>query len=107
MKLKNRQFISDLVAMVKSCLARGDRAQVKQFFQVVNQQKLIRGYGVYHGSLAKSQRGGPMVIQLELRQSPQKEFQVEVWYRLVPPGIKDGKKHEGSRFTYGTGVTAP
>jgi hypothetical protein len=32
---------------------------------------------------------------------------VEVWYRLVHPGMKDGKKQEGPRFTSGTGITAP
>jgi hypothetical protein len=105
MELKNRQFLHDLLDIVKSCLARGDSANVKRFFQVVNQQKLIRGYG--QSFRLKGSSGGRMVIQLELRQSPQKEFQVEVWYRLVHPGLYEGKKIEGSRFTYGTGLTAP
>ncbi len=102
--LKNGQFLPDLVDIVKSCLARGDRAKVKKFFQVINQQKLIRGAGEV---LTTTGGFSPMVIQLELRQSPQKEFQVEVWYRLASPQWKDGKKQTGPRFTYGTGVTAP
>ena len=103
--LKNRHFVHDLIDIVKPALARGDRAKVKQFFQVVNQQKLIRGYGQFY--LQRGGYGGPMVIQLELRQSPQKEFQVEVWYRLVHPGLRDGKKQEGPRFTTPTGITGP
>jgi hypothetical protein len=105
MELKNRQFLHDLLDIVNSCLARGDSAKVKQFFQVVNQRKLIRGYGISY--YVKGSSGGRMVIQLELRQSPQKEFQVEVWYRMVHPGIIDGKKKEGSRYTYPTGITGP
>ena len=103
--LKQHGFINDLMDIVKPYLARGDSAKVKQFFQAVNRQKLIRGYGQYY--LQKGGYGGRMVIQLELRQSPQQEFQVEVWYRLVYPGMKDGKKQEGPRFTSGTGITAP
>jgi len=103
--LKQGGFIPDLIDMVKPYLARGDSAKVKKFFQVINQQKLIRGYGQYY--LVKGGYGGPMVIQLELQQSPQKEFQVEVWYRLVHPAIKDGKKQEGPRRTYPTGITGP
>jgi len=101
--LKNRQFIKDLVNMVKAGLARGESAKVQKFFQVVNRQKSIRGYGQFF--LQRGGYGGPMVIQLELRQTPQKEFQVEVWYRLVNPGSRDGKKQEGPRVTYGTGIT--
>ncbi|MBF0507550.1 MAG: hypothetical protein HQK57_01295 [Deltaproteobacteria bacterium] len=48
-----------------------------------------------------------MVIKLELRQSPQNEFQVEVWYRLIQPGYINGEKREGFRITYPTGITAP
>jgi hypothetical protein len=105
-RLKQRGFMRDLIDIVKPCLARGDSAKVKQFFQDVNQQKLIRGYGQYYRQIGIGWYGGPMVIQLELRQSPQKEFLVEVWYRLVHP-VMDGKKQEGPRRTYPTGITAP
>lgn len=104
MPLKNRQFIKDLVNMVKPCLARGDSAKVQKFFQVVNRQKSIRGYGMFYQQ--RGGYGGPMVIQLELRQSPQKDFQVQVWYRLVNPGSAAGQQAEGPRVTYGTGITA-
>jgi len=104
-QLRHGQFIPDLVDMVKSCLARGDSAKVKKFFQVVNQQKLIRGAGTVVPTAGNFQ--DPMVIQLELRQSPQKEFQVEVWYRLVHPRTINGKKREGAGRTYPTGITGP
>ncbi len=79
MQLKYGGFIGDLLTMVRTCLARGDSAKVQQFFQVVNQEKLIRGYGRFFQQ--RGGYGGPMVIQLALRQSPQKDFQVEVSYR--------------------------
>jgi hypothetical protein len=105
-ELKQRGFMSDLIDIVKPCLARGDRAKVKQFFQVINQQKLIQGYQGNYRKWGMSGWGGPLVIQLELRQSPQKEFQVEERGLLVHPG-PDGKKQEGPRRTYPTGITGP
>lgn len=69
-ELKNRQFMRLLLAVVKSSLARGDSAKVKKFFQAVNQQKLIKGYGRFH--LVRGGYGGPIVIQLELRNRPKR-----------------------------------
>ena len=45
MELKNGQFKSDLLDIVKFCLARGDNAKVRQFFEGIKKEKLIRGYG--------------------------------------------------------------
>ncbi|MBF0495039.1 MAG: hypothetical protein HQK58_00460 [Deltaproteobacteria bacterium] len=103
--LKNGAFINELVEIVKIYLARGDIAKVKRFFQAVNQKKLIRGYGRFF--LQRGGYGGPMVIKLELRESPQREFQIEVWYQLIHPGYVNGQKAEGPRRTYPTSITAP
>ncbi|MBF0508023.1 MAG: hypothetical protein HQK57_03740 [Deltaproteobacteria bacterium] len=103
--LKNGAFINELVEMAKTCLARGENAKVKKFFQAVNQRKLIRGFGRFY--MQRGGYGGPMVIKLDLLESPQKEFQVEVWYQLIHPGYANGQKREGPRRTYPTGITAP
>ena len=63
---------------------------------------MIRGSGRFY--LVRGGYGGPMVIELTLSESPQKQYQIEVWYRLVKASIIDGQKREGPRVIHTTGV---
>jgi hypothetical protein len=103
--LRNSNFINNLINVVRTCLKRGDRVKVRNFFQLVNQDKLIRGYGKYY--LQRGGYGGPMVILLELQISPQKNYQVEVWYRLINSGGAGKSFREGPKCIYGTNVATP
>ncbi len=105
MRIQNTRFIGDLINLLKPALARGEAVKVQQFFAAVNQQKLIRGSGQFY--LVRGGYGGPMVIQLDLKQSAQKQYEIEVWYRLVNASMMNGQKREGPRVIHTTGIAAP
>ena len=104
-RLKSNRFINELVGILRQSLARGNSAGVKKFFQAVNDRKLIHGHGQFY--MQRGGYGGPMVIQLQLLQSPENQFQVEVWYKLVSPGQVDKERREGPRVTHPTGIAVP